>query len=150
KRPLARPGWYTALFFLDEATGLAAGHRPCFECRRRAYGAFRDAWLAGNPRRLRREPFTADALDARLHAERGRRSGSERCCEASVDELRDGGFVGGGALGEGGWLLWGGRLLAWTPGGYAERRPRPRGVTVSVLTPASTVGTLWAGYVPEV
>src|SRR5579863_6409603 len=47
-RPLAEPGRYTALFFLDEATGLAAGHRPCFECRRARFLAFRDAWASGN------------------------------------------------------------------------------------------------------
>jgi hypothetical protein len=150
KRPLARPGWYTGLFFLDEATGLAAGHRPCFECRRRAYGAFRDAWLAGNPGLLGTDPFTADALDARLHAERVGADGAKRCFDADLDELPDGVFVTGGALGEGAWLLRKGRLLAWTPGGYGERRPRPRGLTVSVLTPASTVGALRAGYVAGV
>ena len=49
RRPLADPGRYTALFFLDEATGLAAGHRPCFECRRARFLAFRDAWAAAGP-----------------------------------------------------------------------------------------------------
>src|SRR5262249_33704005 len=63
KRSILTPGRYTELFFLDEATGLAAGHRPCAECRRDCFKAFCRAWLAGNPG----HDVTALAIDERLH-----------------------------------------------------------------------------------
>jgi hypothetical protein len=69
-RMVMAPNRYTELFFLDEATALAAGHRPCFECRRDRYLAFRDAWAAGDPEMVGREPIRADDIDNRLHAER--------------------------------------------------------------------------------
>jgi len=144
RRPLAEPGRYTALFFLDEATGLAAGHRPCFECRRAAFGAFRDAWAAGT---ASVEPPTASGIDDRLHAERIG-PGGKRTSTADLGELPDGVFVTGGAAGGRACLLWRGRLLVWSPGGYGERLPAERQV-VSVLTPPSTVAALRAGYVPE-
>ncbi len=126
------PGRYTGLFFLDEATAFAAGHRPCAECRREDYNRFMA--LVGETR--------ADAIDERLHAER---LGPRR--EAPADELPDGAYV----LVEGEpWLVLGGKILRWTPGGYTERRERPRGRAI-VVTPATTVGVLragWAGGVP--
>jgi hypothetical protein len=126
------PGRYTGLFFLDEATAFAAGHRPCAECRREDYNRFMA--LAGETR--------ADDLDERLHAERlsPRR-------EAAADELPDGTFV----LVEGEpWLLLGKKILRWTPGGYAEQRARLRGHAI-VVTPPSLVRVLragWTGAVP--
>jgi hypothetical protein len=144
RRPLAAPGRYTALFFLDEATALAAGHRPCFECRRAAFNAFRAAWAAGSG------PSTAAEIDARLHAERVGPGGVKRTFTARLDGLPDGTFVTGAALGGRAWLLWRGGMLEWSCGGYRERRPRPQGMTVEVLTPASTVGALRNGYVPAV
>jgi hypothetical protein len=139
RRPIMRPGHYTELFFLDEATGLAAGHRPCAECRRDRYLAFRNAWPFGC--------LPATALDDQLHAERLTPDGSKRCFEANLDDLPDGVFV---TLRGRAWLLWRGRLLAWSPGGYRDRLPRPRGESVEVLTPRSTVAAVRAGYVPEV
>ena len=65
RRPLMAPGRFTELFFLDEATALAAGHRPCAECRRSDYNRFSDLWLALHPGQI-----GADAIDAQLHAER--------------------------------------------------------------------------------
>jgi hypothetical protein len=146
KRTVMTPGRYTELFFLDEATGLAAGHRPCAECQRQRYLAFRAAWVAGN--RCRAEP-SAEKLDDRLHAERI--SGTEKVAfAAALDDLPDGAFVTLAGDDATGWLLWRGELFAWTPGGYCDRRPRPAGVRVSVLTPASTVAAIWAGYAPQV
>ena len=69
-RVVMAPGRYTELFFLDEATGLAAGHRPCSECRRGRFLAFRDAWAAGNGRAVPPEMIQAGTIDDRLHAER--------------------------------------------------------------------------------
>lgn len=121
------PGRYTGLFFLDEATAFAAGHRPCAECRREDYNRFMAR--VGETR--------ANAIDERLHAERlAPRS------EAEAGELPDGAFV----LVEGEpWLVLGDEVLRWTPGGYGERHARPGG-RVTVITPATTVDVLRAGW----
>ena len=132
------PARYTGLFFLDEATALAAGHRPCAECRHADYRSFLDrAGAAG-----------ADELDRRLHAERlGGDVAGRRLHESRAEELPDGAFV----LLEGApYLVLGGALLWWTPGGYTERRPRPRG-RVDVITPPTNLrvlGSGWAGSLP--
>jgi hypothetical protein len=90
RRVVMAPGRYTELFFLDEATGLAAGHRPCFECRRSSFAAFADACRSGNvgigrPR--------ASAIDERLHADRVGPGRSKRTFRAAVADLPDGVFV---------------------------------------------------------
>ncbi len=148
-RTVMTPGRYTELFFLDEATGLAAGHRPCAECRHERYVAFRTAWAEGNPGGPRDRPPAADEIDARLHAERVGPDKSKGTYTAKLDELPDGVLateVGDAATA---YLLWKGKLLTWSPGGYRGRRRLPRG-KVSVLTPASTVAAIRAGYVPAV
>jgi hypothetical protein len=144
KRALMQVGHYTELFFLDEATALAAGHRPCAECRRDRFLAFRQAWAAGN---LPGSPSlpTATVIDTRLHTDRVNADRSHRCYTADLDDLPDGCIVQlEGQL----WLVRGDWLLAWSAGGYCEQRARPWGLPISVLTPRSTVETLRAGYVP--
>lgn len=141
-RKILTPGHYTELFFLDEATGLAAGHRPCAECRREQYRAFCSAWPGG--------AATAAALDNQLHAERLNRDGTQCCFEASLDDLPDGVVVTRREVAGVAWLLWQGQLLAWSPGGYEERISRPKGEQVDVLTPRSTIQVIRAGYVPQV
>ena len=69
-RQVMAPDRYTELFFLDEATGLAAGHRPCAECRHARFLAFRDAWATGNRQIIGPEPIKAAVIDLRLHVER--------------------------------------------------------------------------------
>lgn len=142
KRAVMTPSRYTELFFLDEATGLAAGHRPCWECRRPRYRAFTHAWPSGC--------LPAPALDSQLHAERLNPDGSQRRCEANLDDLPDGVFVTRRESVERAYLLWKGRLLVWSPGAYFDRLPRPKGEQVVVLTPQSTVEAIRAGYAPEV
>jgi hypothetical protein len=144
------PGSYTELFFLDEATALAAGHRPCAECRRARFNDFCHAWLAGGsePGAARR-PTVAE-IDDQLHVERLNPDRSKRRYEARLDELPNGAFVQLAEESEQAFLLWDDRLFAWSPGGYRQRRPRRKGQVVSVLTPRSTVATIQAGYVPEV
>ena len=135
-------GGYTELFFLDEPTALAAGHRPCFECRRGDAQAFAAGWqrafgLATAPR--------AAMMDDVLHAQRldGRR---KRLHRRRIDDLPDGAFV---ALGEQACALCGGALLHWTPTGY-RRFGRPPHVTeVDVLTPPAIIAVLAAGYRPH-
>ena len=150
KRKVMSPGCYTELFFLDEATGLAAGHRPCAECQRQRFREFRAAWVAGNAARTEKHSPSAVEIDDRLHGERVGADGAKVRFAADLDDLPDGVFVtleGDDATAH---LVWRGELLAWSPGGYRERRPRPAGVRVSVLTPASTVAVIRAGYVPGV
>jgi hypothetical protein len=128
--PMA-PGRYTGLFFLDEATALAAGHRPCAECRNADYRSF--LGLSG--------AAGADDLDARLHEERlGPKS------KRDVASLPDGAFV---LVDDEPWLVLGGELLRWTPGGYAERRPATG--RAPLLTPPTSLHVLasgWSGSVP--
>jgi hypothetical protein len=145
-----RPGHYTELFFLDEATALAAGHRPCAECRRERFNAFRMAWrsaLAGS----RDTPLpTAGELDRRLHAERVGPDRSKRVFEPSLAEMPNGVFVRHADWGDGAYLVWNDGLFSWSAGGYTARMDRPADLTVPVLTPESTVQAIRAGYVPEI
>ena len=146
KRQVMSPGFYTELFFLDEATALAAGHRPCAECRRERFNDFRDAWLKGNGGKA---PVTAGDIDRQLHEERLGPGGTKRMFQAALDELPDGVFVRLPGY-QPAWLVWEGQLLAWSAGGYEKRVPRLRGVKVCVLTPPSTVAAIRAGFAPGV
>jgi len=134
--------YYTELFFLDEPTALSAGHRPCFECRRKEAEEFAEKWRRTFKLRLRPH---APKMDERLHAERldGR---AKRLHRRKLDDLPDGAFV---ALEEGAFAVRGNSLLRWTPQGYDARKRRPRGVTVDVLTPPAVLGVLKAGYAPR-
>jgi hypothetical protein len=133
REPLMQPGKFTELFFLDEATAFAAGHRPCALCRREDYRRFVEIWAELHPGQS-----GADAIDAQLHEERltGPREGV----------VADGVFV---LEEDEPWLVVRGELRRWTSAGYADRRPlspRPR-----VITPPSLVAVLrrsWEGAVP--
>jgi hypothetical protein len=134
-----RPGRLTELYFLDEATALAAGHRPCGECRHDDHQRFRAVWSTLFP-----DDTTAAAVDRRLHAARLVAPGEHRTYEARVEDLPDGTFVEhDGDF----WLVRGDQVLAWSFEGYSSARPRaalPR--TVRVRTPWPTVEVLRAGY----
>jgi hypothetical protein len=134
--------FYTELFFLDEPTALAAGHRPCFECRRADAQNFAETWRRAH--RLRARPM-APAMDAVLHAERlaGR---AKRLHRRAIDSLPDGAFV---ALDGDAFAVHGNALLRWTPAGYCERRKRPRRGLLDVLTPPAILAVLAAGYQPH-
>ena len=149
-RQVMTPGRYTELFFLDEATALAAGHRPCAECRHARFLDFCNAWKTAHPGNDESARPTADEIDSQLHAERLAPDRSKRSFVAALDELPDGVFVTVAEWGEQAYLVWSDRLLAWSAGGYGERRRRPKGEQVRVLTPASTVKAIQAGYIPEV
>jgi hypothetical protein len=137
RRPLLRPGRYTELFFLDDATALAAGHRPCAECRREDYNRFLAQWPYPGER--------APEINARLHAERLDEHRGQRHHDADLDALPDGTFiVRDGAP----WLVHGDRLRRWTPAGYTDALPRPTATAARVITPPSLVATLAAGWKP--
>jgi hypothetical protein len=143
RRPLLQPGRFTELFFLDEATAFAAGHRPCALCRREDYDRLVAIWGE-----LHRGQAGADAIDAQLHDERiARDTRAQRRYEAPLDELPDGAFV----LREGApFLVLGGELLTWTPAGYSVRAPRPARERALVITPPSLVAVLSSGWRPLV
>ncbi len=137
------PVWrdrYTALFFLDEPTAFAAGHRPCFECRRADATAFAQKWAQATGGGVPRAP----AMDLVLQGERldGR---AKRTHQRALADLPDGAFV---TLNDAAYAVRGAHLLRWSHAGYTERIARPRG-TATVLTPPSTVAVLAAGYQPQ-
>jgi len=143
RRPLAQPGRFTELFFLDEATAFAAGHRPCALCRRDDYRRFVALW-----RELHPGEAGAETIDERLHAERfSPATRTQLHHREPLDELPDGTFVLHDAAPH---LVLGTRLLRWTTDGYAapiERRARRE---ASVITPPSLVSVLRAGWQPVV
>lgn len=132
---------YTELFFCDEVTALAAGHRPCVECRRADAHAYRAALVAGLG--LTEVPLFP-AIDERLDRERrdGRR---KRLHRLPAESLPDGAMI---VTGEGEFLaLRGDGALLWSPAGYVATRPRPSG-PVDALTPPATLAALASGYRP--
>jgi hypothetical protein len=139
RKALLQPGKFTELFFLDEATAFAAGHRPCALCRREDYIRFCDSWSTLHPGRT-----GADAIDAQLHEER-LDSGphGRRLHRMPFDELPDGTIV---LVHEEPWLVLGTELLRWTPAGYTERRPRPLRSTALAITPPSSIAVLRTGW----
>jgi hypothetical protein len=155
---------YTELFFLDEVTAFAAGHRPCFECRRKDAEAFATLFpgaatlsahsrASGNPvlgplfrgdeRTVKRA--TAGAMDKVLHAERlaGK---TKRLHQRSIDALPDGAMI---TVDGAPFAVRGNQLLPWTPAGYGPAEPRPHGTEVQVLTPPAIFAVLEAGFRPH-
>ena len=132
--------YYTELFFLDEPTALAAGHRPCFECRREDATDFALKFAGSSVR------ASAPEMDDVLHAER-LAGGGKRPHKRKLDDLPDGAFVR--LSGEDAFAVKGKRLLRWTPAGYTDSRPRPKGIVVEMLTPPSIAKVLARGYAPR-
>ena len=131
-----RRSW-TELFFLDEATSLAAGHRPCFYCRREDAKRFRAAWEKGN----RKRGVLAPDMDAVLHQERLASGKKLHPLPMPLEKLPDGAMV---QADEASFLIIAGMPLLWTPSGY---RTVKGGLKDAVLlTPPSTLRALAAGY----
>jgi hypothetical protein len=141
RRTPMTPGRYTELFFLDEATALTAGHRPCAECRREDFVRFRDAFARarGIPGRL-----AAPELDRILHAARVTRDRRQIRHLAEIAGLPDDVMILGPD--DRPWRVAGDRLHRWSFAGYDAEAERPRRGPVAVLTPAPTVAALAAGY----
>ena len=135
---------YTELFFLDEVTALAAGHRPCFECRHKDADTFAGLWP--RPRKKKERPRAAE-MDRVLQAERldGR---SKRQHRLAIDDLPDGACIVMPDDDDQAGMIRGNKLLRWTPEGYVLAGRRPRGISVAVLTPPSILAVLKAGYQP--
>jgi len=135
--PLLQPGKFTELFFLDEATAFAAGHRPCALCRRADYNRFVEIWQALHP-----GPSGADAIDAQLHDERLDER-TQRHYDAPIDDLPDGTFVLHAGAPH---LVLADRLLPWSPTGYLTHSSRPLRAQARVITPPSLVAVLRTGW----
>jgi hypothetical protein len=135
-----QPHHYTFLYFHDEAVSLAAGHRPCAECRRQSYDAYREAWAEG----LNAPISGAKEINRQLHRERiFRGTHRRRLHRLPWAELPDGAFV---LSEETPALVLGDALVEWTRQGYAARRARPRRGTATAITPPSSLAALRAGY----
>ncbi len=140
------PGRYTALFFLDEATALAAGHRPCGECRRADLARYRaaldDALDVDEP-----SPLALAAIDRRLHVERiDRATRLARPHTVDIAALPDGAMILTPDGPTRAALVIGESLHPWTEAGYRTPLPRPTAGAVAVLTPPTSCRALANGY----
>ncbi len=131
---------WTELFFLDEATSFAAGHRPCFYCRRADATKFRDAWAKGN----RRDKVSARDIDNVLHAERlDNRAKRLHSLRVPALDLPDGAMI---TDGERSYLVKEGQAWLWSFAGYAKASNDL--LSAKLLTPPSVVRAFRAGYRP--
>lgn len=137
-RKVMQPHNYTELFFLDEPTALAAGHRPCGLCRHVDYTRFKSLFNVANGTE------TLTEIDRLLHRNRITRTRTQIRHKVQAQNLPDGAFI---LLNATAHLIWGDYALPYTPDGYTTARPRPTGPVIT-LTPAPTVTTLHAGYTP--
>jgi hypothetical protein len=146
-RPPMPPGGYTGLFFLDEATALAAGHRPCAECKRARFKEFVSTWLRANPHLATGPDIRVDALDTILQQER-LADGKKVTYVAPLTSLPAGTMI---LLDDETqpYLVMAEALRPWFLEGYGPPIPKPTGQTVRVLTPRSVVETIGLGFQPE-
>jgi hypothetical protein len=142
RRVVMRPHSYTELFFLDEATSFAAGHRPCAECRREDYRRYCGFWAT-----CYGTPVGADLIDWQLHRDRLAGRAVKRTHRAKLADLPDGAYIADDNCA---WLVLGDALFAWSPFGYTGRRDRVADLEVDVLTPRSTIAVMAAGYRPAI
>jgi hypothetical protein len=142
-RTVMAPHRYTELFFLDEAVAFAAGHRPCAECQRERFSAFRHVWQLYQG--LDRPPSTVE-IDEALHT--ARIDGGQKVThQAPLRSLPDGCFVERDGLS---YLVIGGMLAKWTPAGYTTRQNLSGNPTLIVLTPMPVVAGFRLGYKPQI
>lgn len=137
---------YSELFFLDEATAFAAGHRPCATCRRQRYNEFKSTWLEANRGGLPESTPIAD-IDKVLHGERLTQGGQKVTFEATLADLPAGTFIeaAGNAV-----LVTTHGLMRWSFDGYEPADSIAPPTRVQVLTPAPVVRTFQAGLRADV
>jgi len=145
KRPVMAPGQYTELFFLDETTSFAAGHRPCFECRRAEATAFKTFWLKGNPEYGFNAKTPIKAIDDILQQERIDQNNKKVTFLEYPDALPDGTFI---IFKNEPYLIRNGMMYFWSVEGYGIAKLLPK-EKLSVLTPKSVVKTFRTGYLPS-
>lgn len=139
------PGSYTELFFLDEATAFAAGHRPCSECRRERYVEFKETWVRANLN-VPVNDVKASDINRLLHRDRIIK-GVKVTYTSKINELPDGTIVSdnGSAC-----LVFQNRLYQWSFAGYRLQKESNISKEVDVLTPKSIVKTFERGFRPEI
>lgn len=145
-REIMAANHYTELFFLDEATAFAAGHRPCCECRREDYNKFKRAWLKRNPGYKLNYKTSVRDIDGIIQMERINKDGSKKTYKKNSRDLPDGTFI---TINDKPYLLFMQSLYLWTPSGYIEKKPFTRSGTSIVLTPKSIVNVFRVGYIPQ-
>lgn len=139
-------GNYSELFFLDEVTAFAAGHRPCSYCQRKRSNEFKAAWLHANVPLEQQQGFKMPALDAQLHEERAKRGGAKVTYEAEVSSLPSGTMF---EYENSAYLVNAGQYLPWSFDGYGKAVVFPPTAIVRVLTPYSIVMAFRHGFTPN-
>jgi hypothetical protein len=147
KREVMAPDRYTELFFLDEATACAAGHRPCFECRREDANRFKTCWLKGNPEYGFSPDISITEIDKIIHGERIGKQGDKVTYEDTVENGSDGIFI---LVNNEPYVYVKGGIFKWSPSGYGERTLLPETDKITILTPRSIVNAFKAGYEPQI
>lgn len=145
-RQIMTPNLWTELFFLDEATAIAAGHRPCFECRREDANRFKAAWLKGNPGYGFNLKTSITKIDDILQSERINATNEKVTFKSALKDLPNGTCI---AIENEAYLMANGMIYQWTPFGYSEGKKLEPTTMVSVLTPRSIVNALNSGYLPQ-
>lgn len=143
QRKVMTLGRWTELFFLDEATALAAGHRPCTFCQRKRSIEFRQHWVAANQSFFGISDIKVDAIDNILHQERMNREKPF----LNIDDLPDDVFV---EFNQKAYLICQKNLLEWSFGGYLAPIKKPPNILVKVLTPLSSVRAIRNGFQPMI
>ncbi len=145
-RKVMSPGLYTELFFLDEATAFAAGHRPCCECRRQDHYRFKMYWLMGNPEYGFNESTSIKQIDDIIHKERINTRTDKVTFLDNIDNLPRGTFI---FMNGQPYIVASPHLYHWATACYDAKLPLQKNETVTVLTPRSIVNTFSAGYLPQ-
>lgn len=142
------PGKYSELFFIDEATAFAAGHRPCAECRRARYNEFKDAWLKANADKATIANPAISEIDKILHKERTAARGQKGTYDMPFGQLPEGALI---ELAGNAFLFWRKRIFLWTFSGYQlGKQVLDPSARVTVLTPRSVVATFCQGFQPQI
>ena len=150
QRSVMSPNRWTELFFLDEATAFAAGHRPCGFCRHPDFKRFKDLWLTANGEQYGLTSKTKmDIIDAIIHQERLDKNGLKKTFKSTLTALPDGTFITLDEMDKA-YLWYQQNLYEWSFSGYTKVSPSDKNREVTVLTPLSYVAVFKAGYVPEV
>jgi hypothetical protein len=147
KRTVMTPNRWTELFFLDEATALSAGHRPCFECRKEDAKRFKACWIKGNPHHGFTMTTSINEMDEIIHSERINLEKKKVIHTRDVADIPNGTCI----LMDGDpFLFYKKQLHRWTPFGYKESILVPHTSMLNVLTPNSIVNAIVAGYAPQI
>jgi hypothetical protein len=141
------PRQYTELFFMDEATAFSAGHRPCFECRRKDYDRFKTLWIKANPEYGFDEKTSIRKIDEILHKERIDPTGAKITHTEALNDLPDGSFV---IYKDHPAVVVGSSIYPWSLFGYEKGVTLPEEEKLTVLTPKSVVNAFRAGYIPQI